>query len=345
MAKIDGRRLTMEAQEERRRIAVRMKKQGSTLDEIQSAIGLSHSAICMAWKAYKMCGSQALKSGLRGCKKGERRHLTNDQENTIRKKIIDHVPEQLRLDFALWTRDAVRLLIKQETGVDMPIRTVGEYLKRWGFTPQKPLKFAYERKPEMVKQWLDTTFPDIKRRAKAENAEIYWGDETGLRSNDVRGRGFSPRGTTPIIQVTSKYENLSMVSAITNKGRVHWMIVDGTVNIERFIDFLKGLIKYSRRKIFLIVDNLKVHHGKLVTEWLEKNKAKIEVFFLPAYSPDLNPDEHFNADLKYGVGSKAPGRTKRHLLAAAENHLSMLNTNPDRIRRYFLDPAIAYAAM
>jgi transposase len=345
MEKIDGRRFPISTQEERRRIAVQMKKKGATLDEIRSALGMSHSTICRAWRAFTAGGGKALRNGVRGRKAGECRHLTLEQETTVRRKIIDRRPEQLKLDFALWTRDAVRRLIKQEYGIEMPIRTVGEYLKRWGFTPQKPIKFAYERKPELVKKWLDQTYPNIRERAKSEKAEIYWGDETGLRSSDVRGRGFAPRGKTPIVNVTAKYENLSMVSAITNKGRVHWMIVDGAVNIERFLEFLQGLIKYSRRKIFLIVDNLKVHHGKLVTDWVIKHGTRIELFFLPAYSPDMNPDEHLNADLKQGVGSRAPGRTKEHLLRAAEDHLSMLKATPERICKYFEDPAIAYAAI
>lgn len=303
---IDGRKYSEEAQEERRRIAVRMKQNGSTLNEIRNAIGLNHSSICLAWKNFQKGGEEALKSGRRGRSKGDFRHLSPDQEKAIQKKIIDKLPEQLKLSFALWTRDAVRQLIKQDTGIEMPIRTVGEYLKRWGFTPQKPLKFAYERKPEIVKKWLEVDYPQISARAKAEKAEIYWGDETGLRSGDVRGRGYSTKGQTPIINATAKYENLSMVSAITNKGRVHWMIVDGSVDIKKFIEFLKGLVRYSRVKIFLILDNLRVHHAKLVTAWVVNNKERIELFYLPAYSPDLNPDEHLNADLKYGVGSKVP---------------------------------------
>lgn len=345
MDKIDGRCFPMATQEERRRIAVKMREQGSTLAEIKNAIGMSHPTIIKAWKAFKAGGKKALCNALRGCKKGEQRNLTSEQESLLKRKIIDRTPEQMKLDFALWTRDAVRKLIKQETKIDMPIRTVGEYLKRWGFTPQKPVKFAYERKPELVKKWLDETYPAIHERAKTENAEIYWGDETGLRSNDVRGRGFAPRGSTPIVYATAKYENLSMISAITNKGRIQWMIVDGTVNIERFIEFLKRLIKYSRRKIFLIIDNLKVHHAINVTNWVTENSDRIELFYLPAYSPDLNPDEHLNADLKQGVGSRTPGRTKKQLLVTAENHLAMLKDTPSRIQKYFKDPAIAYAAL
>lgn len=345
MKSIDGRRLSLAAQEERRRIVVAMKEKGATLKEIYASTGMSYSSISKAWKAFNLNGDKGLKSGLRGRKKGELRHLTQQQESRIRDKIKERRPEQLKLDFALWTREAVRQLIKNEIGLDMPIRTVGEYLKRWGFTPQKPVRFAYERQPEQVKKWLDATYPGIHKRAKAENADIFWGDETAVRAGDVRGRGYAPRGMTPVINATAKYENLSMISAITNQGKLQWMIVEGAVNIERFIEFLESLIKYSRRKIFLIVDNLKVHHAKLVLKWIEEHKHRIELFFLPAYSPDLNPDEHLNADLKYGVGSRAPGRSKEHLRNTIQSHLSMIRKAPERIRRYFKDPAISYAAI
>lgn len=344
MKREDGRKLSIDAQEERRKTIVRMRNQGKKLSEIGEAVSLTRTAVCKALKMYREGGWKALRGKRRGSKVGDHRNLTGDQEATIRRKIIDRRPEQLKLDFALWTREAVRQLILHELGVDMPIRTVGEYLKRWGFTPQKPVKFAYERRPEKVTEWLNQTFPEIRNRAAREKAEIYWGDETGLRSSDVRGRGFAPRGETPIVTATAKYENLSMVSAITNKGRVHWMIVDGTINADRFIGFLTGLCQDSRKKVFLILDNLKVHHSKPVKEWLSGKEKKIEVFFLPAYSPDLNPDEHLNADLKQGVGSKVPSRTKKMLHQSATEHMTMLKSKPERIRRYFMDPAIKYAS-
>lgn len=135
-----------------------------------------------------------------------------------------------------------------------------------------------------------------------------------------------------------------MVSAITNRGKVNWMIVDGTINAERFIEFLQRLISDAMRKIFLVLDNLRVHHAKVVGQWLSKHTEEIELFFLPPYSPDLNPDEHLNADVKYGVGSKVPVRTKDKLRNATESHMRMLGQRPERIRKYFEDPAISYAA-
>ena len=190
---------------------------------------------------------------------------------------------------------------------------------------------------------MNIQFPEIKRRAKVNNADIYWGDETGLRASDVRGRGYAPRGKTPIVEASAKYVNLSMVSALTITGKVHWMIVDGTIDGERFLDFFQRLVKDSTRKVFLILDNLRVHHCKPVKEWVSENQGKIELFFLPAYNPDLNPDEHLSADVKYGVGSKTPVKTKNSFLAAIDDHMLMLDRTPERIVKYFNDPAINYA--
>lgn len=346
MEQEDGRKLSKAALEERRKIIIRMKQQGKSMQDVQDAVGMSHTAVSKTWSIFLAQGQvAAIKGKPRGRQFGEDRHLSSAQEKEIQKKIIDRRPEQLKLDFALWTREAVRMLIQQEYHFTMPIRTVGEYLKRWGFTPQKPVKFAYERKPEKVKAWLEEEFPAIKDRAKQEHAEIYWGDETGLRAGDVRCRGYAPKGKTPVVQATAKYENLSMVSAITNKGHVHWMIVEGGMNIERFIEFLDALVRDAPRKVFLVLDNLKVHHATIVTDWVAAHKEKIELFFLPAYSPDLNPDEHLNADLKQGVGSRTPVRTKANLKASATNHMAMLRQSPERILSYFRDPAIHYASV
>lgn len=344
MERVDGRKASLEVKEERRKTVVRMKQDGFKAEEIQKATMLGLPSISRIWNAFQREGESVLTGKPMGRVVGVGRHLTIAQEDTIRKKIIDKCPDQLKLDFALWTRGAVQQLILQEFQIQMPIRTVGSYLHRWGFTPQKPVKFAYERRPEAVKNWIEKDYKVIKILAMVENAEIYWGDETGLRASDVRGRGFAPKGKTPQVLATAKYENLSMVSAITNKGKISWMIVDGTINSDRFLEFLERLIKDAARKVYLILDNLRVHHSVKVQEWLESHDEQIHLFFLPPYSPDLNPDEHVNSDLKYGIGSKSPVRTKNSLEENAQVHMEMLKANPQRIEKYFEDPAIAYAS-
>jgi transposase len=349
MKQTDGRALSASALEERRSVIIKMKEDGATENQITTATGCSKQVIYLLWAKWKTCKNikqkaDVLKVKARGIKTGERRTLTVQQEKYIQKTIIHKYPDQLHFDFALWTREAVRELILKKYSIAMPIRTVGEYLKRWGYTPQKPVKYAYERDDEKVKEWLEKTYPGIKKRAKRLGATIFWGDEATLKAEDVRGRGYSPRGKTPVVKRTKKRENIGMVSAITNQGKVLWKLYEGSVNGERFVEFLKQLIKYRRKKAFLIIDKARPHTGKVLKEWLAANSHRIEIFYLPSYSPDLNPDEHLNADVKYGVGSKHPKRNKAELRKATEEHMQLLDRSPDRIMRYFLDPTITYAA-
>lgn len=147
---------------------------------------------------------------------GDGRRLSAADERRIRQKIVDKSPDQVKLAYALWTRKAVQELIRAETGVEMPIRTVGDYLKRWGMTPQKPQKRAYEQRAPAVKAWLEEQYPALQSQAKQEDAEIYWDDETGLRNDCQPERGYTPKGHTPVIRLTAKRESIKMISAVTN---------------------------------------------------------------------------------------------------------------------------------
>ena len=184
--------------------------------------------------------------------------------------MTDKTPDQLKLDYALWTRQSVQQLILQETGVELAVRTVGDYLKRWGMTPQKPQKRAYEQRAPQVKKWLKEEYPEIKTRAKSENAEIFWGDETGLRNNCQHERGYALKGHTPIIKLNANSESINMISAVTNQGKVRFRFFDGNMNSDILIDFMMRLVNSAKRKVFLILDNLRVHHCQPVKEWLEK---------------------------------------------------------------------------
>jgi transposase len=195
-----------------------------------------------------------------------------------------------------------------------------------------------------VHQWLDRQYPEIAARAKAENAEIHWGDETGLRSDDVRGRGYAPKGQTPVVGVNNKREGLSVISTVANQGTLRWRLLDGAMNTDILIDFLKRRAKESTRKIFLIVDNLNVHHARTVKAWLAEHHHAIEVLYLPSYPSELNPDECLNADLQHAVTHRAQVRTKHHLRQAAISHVRRLQRRPGHVRRYFQHPPARYAA-
>jgi len=255
-----------------------------------------------------------------------------------------HTPDELDLPFALWSRAAVGMLIARRCGVELAVRTVGKYLARWGFTAQKPIRRAHEQDPAAVRRWLRREYPAIVARARRARGAIFWGDETGLRSDDVRGRGYAPRGRAPVVRVCHKRASLSLVSAVADKGELRWMVVDGAVNAPILIRFLGRLIREARRKVFLILDRLRVHRARLTRDWLAAHRAEIEVHYLPPYSPDLNPDEGVNADLKQAVPRRAPARGKQQLKRAAISHMRSLSRRPKRIRAIFQHPQFRYAA-
>ncbi|SHO45755.1 IS630 family transposase [Desulfopila aestuarii] len=228
--------------------------------------------------------------------------------------------------------------------VKIAVRTIGDYMKRWGITPQKPIKRAYERNAKAVQKWLDETYPEINARAALEKAKIYWGDETGARNDSNHSREYAQKEKTSTIEINAKKFSVNMISAINNQGWVRFTIYKNTMNARVLLRFLKRLVKDSGRKFFLILDNLRVHHAKLVRKWLHKYEEKIEVFFLPSYSPEFNPDEYLNCDLKSGLRASSPPRSEDELKKKILGHLRMLQRKPQRVAKYFEHPAIRYAA-
>lgn len=311
---------------------------------IAELTGLTWLSVRRAIDRYEAEGAAGLKPKERGRSPGDGRSLSAEQEGHIRRLICEKRPEQLKMDFALWTRGAVMELIARECGISLKIRAVGNYLKRWGFTPQKPIRRAYEQSPAAVQTWLEESYPAIEAQAKAEGGEIHWGDETAVINTDVRGRCYAPKGATPVAYAPGSRTKLSMISTVTNQGKTRWMIIEENFGAERLIEFLEALIKDAERKVFLILDNLRAHHSKLVKAWLETRKDQIEIFYLPSYSPELNPDERLNASLKHAIGTTVPVKTKSKLKAAAESHMTGLANSPETVRAFFRDPRCKYAA-
>lgn len=344
MKKHDARNLPREIQQHNRNQAIRLFNQGKKRTEIAEIIGVHYVVACDWIRAWKKGGDEAIQLKKRGRGSDEQRLLTKEQEDVLRNLLIIKNPQQLKLPFALWNRKAIQSVIYQMWRIKIAIRTIGDYMKRWGFTPQKPIKRAYERNPKAVQQWLDTTYPEIKSKARKEKAEIYWGDETGVRNDCQHSRGYAPRGKTPVVTINAKRFSVNMISAINNRGTVRFMIYDQTMTARVLLRFLKRLIKDAGRKVYVILDNLRVHHAKLVKAWLKRHRSEIEVFYLPAYSPDLNPDEYLNNDLKNGIRTAAPSRSKADLKGKVLGHMRMLQQKPARVAAYFQHPAIGYAA-
>jgi transposase len=345
MEKEDTRSLPLGQLHERRKQVVRLHRKGYKVMQIVDLSGLSYPTVRATIDRYEAGGMAAIKPKARGKKPGAGRLLTEEQEEAIQRLICDKRPEQLKMEFALWNRAAVMQLIEREYGIKLSVRGVGKYLSRWGFTPQKPIRKAYEQRPEAVQAWLNEAYPEIEKKARAEGGEIHWGDETALVNTDVRGRCYAPAGKTPVTySVGGTRQKLSMIATVTNRGKTCWMIIDEAFNSDRLIEFLEALIKDANKKVFLILDNLRVHHSKPVKAWAAERQDKIELFYLPSYSPELNPEERLNADLKHAIGTKVPVRTKAKLKLAATEHMQKLEQTPERVQKFFHDPHVRYAA-
>lgn len=344
MEKMDFRKLTSEQRYSYRKRAISLISSGEKKKDVAKIFGVRANTVSDWVKSYKTGGDKGLKDLKRGVKSEDKKLLSSKQERLVQNMILDTMPDQLKLPYALWTRKAVMELVKREFHIDIALTTMGYYLRSWGYSPQKPKKKAYEQNPKAVQRWMEEQYPLIKQRAKEQKAEIHWGDETGVRNESQHGRSYAPKGRTPVKKSMAKRFSVNMVSTVTNQGKVAFMIYSGSMNADRFIEFMKQLIKGKQNKIFLILDNLRVHHSKLVKQWAEDHKDKIELFYLPSYSPEKNPDEYLNCDLKYGLSIKPAPRNENKLKENLEDHMNMLQNNSQRVKKYFNHPDIKYAA-
>jgi len=331
------------AQEKVRQLVIDfLKKKNGTQLQAAGLFGLSLNGVQRIWKRYKEKGYRGLSSKKRGVQGGKK--INSKQAVKVRQLIKDKLPDQLKLPFGLWTREAVQQLILEIFGIELSRWQVGRYLKSWGYTPQKPISKAFEQKPEKVKEWLEKEYPAIKKRAGKENAIIYFGDETGMRSDHQAGRSYAPAGETPVIRKTGQRFSLNMISAISNKGHLQFMIIDGRFNGGVFITFLKQMIKYSRQKIYFVTDGHPAHKTKKLNEWLNENKDRIEVFFLPPYSPELNPQQYVNQDVKTNVIGKKRPINKEQMRNNVEDFMANRKNDRKQVQKYFHVSHVRYAA-
>lgn len=343
MAKKDGRNRSASAQAAiREQVVEFLKKKKGTQKQTTEIFGLSLGGVEKIWRQYKQGGKRAIAEKKRGVREGKK--ITGEQAAEIRRLVKDKLPDQLKLPFGLWTRDAVGQLILNKYGIELSRWQVGRYLKAWGYTPQKPISKAFEQKPAKVKKWLEEEYPSIKKKAKKENAIIYFGDETGMRSDHQAGRSYAPSGQTPIIKKTGQRFSLNMISAISNRGYLQFMIIDGRFNSEVFERFLQQIIKYSRQKIFFVTDGHPAHKTKKLNEWLAKNKNRIEVFFLPPYSPELNPQEYVNQDVKTNIIGKKRPINKTQMRNNVEDFMTKRKNDKTQVQKYFHQKHVRYAA-
>ena len=309
--------------------------------EAARTFGVSRQSVNNWIKMVRSGGLRCLRSGRRGRPPVQR--LAPHQAATVVRLISDRCPDQLKLPFVLWTREALAELLARRFGVKVSVWTAGRYLRRWGFTPQKPVRRAYEKDPEAVRQWLREKYPAIRARAKRDGAEIHWGDEMGLRSDHQAGRSWSRRGQTPVIPGTGKRFGCNMISTITNRGRLYFMVFKERFNSGVFIRFLKRLLRQVGRKVVLIVDEHPAHKAHKTTRWLKVHGKQIQLYFLPPYSPELNPDELLNQDVKTNAVGRQRAIDQADLLANVRGYLRSTQKMPYVVRSYFQEEHVRYA--
>src|SRR5918993_5583026 len=345
MADEDTRSLPAAAQAALRTRAVRAVLEGMTQAEAARVFGVHHNAVNRWINRYREGGWDGLAERRRGRRPGEQAALTELQQQEVIALVRETTPDQLGLPGFLWTRDAVAELITQRYGVWLARTTVGGYLRGWGFSPQKPQRRALEQNPAAVARWLATEFPAICAQAKREGGVGWWLDEMGVRSDAAAGRSWAPIGQTPVIKRTGKRFGVNMLSAISNAGRLRFRLFTGSFNGPVFLDFLGRLLRdCGGRKVDLIVDGHPVHHAKLVSAWVGRHAERIELHLLPGYSPELNPVELLNHDVKANAAGRRPPPAASELRDELHGYLRRRQRQPQVLVRFFNHPTTRYAA-
>ena len=339
----DARSLPSIAQEDLRQKAVKAIMDGKKQVEVAKILGVTRQAVGQWINKFRQGGNKSLKAKQKGRPRGGK--LLPWQAAQIAKTVTDHYPDQLKLPFYLWTREAVAQLIEQRFGIRLSVWTVGRYLSRWGFTPQKPVRRAYEQNPKAVRSWLEKDYPMLQKQAKKERALIYWGDEMGLRSDHAVGRSYGRCGQTPIIPGTGQRFGCNMISAINNRGHLNFMVFKSRFDSNVFFVFLKRMVRQIKRKVFLIIDGHPVHHATKIKNWIQKHTDQIRLFYLPGYSPQLNPDEMLNQDVKSNAVGRRRAKNQPELVANTRSYLRSRQRQPHIVKRYFQEEHVRYARM
>ena len=338
---MDARKLTHTTLTELRKRAVASVQEGQSPEIIAQALGISRATM-YGWLArYRDGGWAALDARKRG---GRKPKLDAKAIQWIYKTVTGKNPLQLKFTLALWTARMIGQVIFQRFGIKMSKSSVCRLLSQLGLTPQRPVWRAYQQRPEEVQRWLQEQYPLIRRMAQRQKALIFFGDEAGVRSDHHAGTTWAIKGKTPVVSSTGARFGLNLVSAVSAQGEFRFMTVKGRVGAPRFIEFIKRLLHNMPRMVFLIVDGHPVHKAKSVKRFVESVKDRFRLFFLPPYSPELNPDERVWNDLKNNAVGRQSIASPSQLQSTIISHLRLVQKSPDRVRSYFQNETTRYAA-
>ena len=343
MAKFDARCIPPLAQVTLRQRAVAAVHEGMSQAGVARILGVSRQSVNAWAKSYRKSGEDGLAARQRGRPRESR--LRPAQVATTIRMITDGCPDQLKLPFALWTREAVAKLLACKFGVKVSVWTVGRYLQNWGLTPQKPVRRAFEQNPEAVRRWLEEEYPGLKAAAQRERAEIHWGDQMGMRSDHQTGRSYGLRGQTPVVPGTGQRFSCNMISTVTNRGQLSFMLFRETFTIPVFLKFLRRLLRHRKSRVYLIVDRHSVHKSGRVATWVARHHKRIRLILLPAFSPELNPDELLNQDVKSNAIGRVRPSNQKEMMDGARTYLRSTQAHPRIVANFFQEEHVRYAAL
>jgi transposase len=341
MKNIDGRRLKHEVLTELRKRAVARVQSGESPEVVVRAMGFSRACIYNWLAMYRAGGGDALDARKRG---GRPRKLKGNMIKWVYRIVVGSDPRQYKFAFALWTRNAIGTLIYQRYGIRLSANSVGRLLAQLGITPQKPLWRAYQQDPERVRQWVQEEYPAIAQEAKQLRAEIWFGDESGLRSDYHAGTTWGRKGQTPVVRSTGARYRLNLLSAVNRRGRMRFMIEKSRLNAEVICQFLDRLMVGSTKPVFLIWDGHPMHKSGKVAQKVRSFKGKLRLYLLPSYSPELNPGEGVWREVKSHRLGRAGVFTFADMKSKALGALQHLAHRPDKIRTFFRTTSTQYAA-
>ena len=341
MANIDGRTLDHRALEHLRILAVkRVIEDGEVPSKVMKSLGLCRTTIYPWLRKFEDQGWEALVEKIA---QGPEPKLTEKQRQKVKRWILGKDPRQYGFDFGLWSRRIVQSLIEEKLGVVMGLTAVGRLLASLDITPQKPLRRAYERDPKVVEFWLKERYPKLKRRAKRLGAKIFFWDEAGFQSDPPLGRTYGLKGKTPVVLTSGQRQSLNVISAVNARGEFWAATYTGKLNAEAFVAFLENFMKGRSGKIFLVVDGHPAHKANLVNNYVGSLEGSLELHPLPAYSPELNPDEFVWGHMKNNGVAKKPLKKNESLSDRIDEDLAKIKANPQLVRSFFCAESVVYA--